>query len=103
RQAFNVADAQTAKELSHLLGVATVKVDSEGRSASFPFSLLPHSIHRGVIDIARPLMTEDEIMAMPARKQLIFVQGMRPIFASKLRYFDWWEWRFWGKWDKWQG
>ena len=30
-------------------------------------------------------------------------QGMRPIFASKLRYFDWWEWRFWGKWDKWQG
>lgn len=103
RQAFNVADAQTAKELSALLGVATVKVDSEGRSASFPFSLLPHSVHRGSVQTARPLMTEDEVMALPARKQLIFVQGLRPILANKIRYFSWWEWRFWGKWDKWRG
>ncbi|SDH90677.1 type IV secretory system conjugative DNA transfer family protein [Roseospirillum parvum] len=103
RQAFNVADAQTAKELSTLLGVSTVKVDTQGRSASFPFSLLPHSVHRGMMQTARPLMTEDEVMALSGRKQLLFIQGMRPILASKLRYFDWWEWRFWGKWDRWQG
>lgn len=103
RQAFNVADAQTAKELSALLGVSTVTVDSEGRSAAFPFSLLPHSVHKGTMQTARPLMTEDEVMALPTRKQLIFVQGMRPILANKLRYFDLTEWRFWGKWDKWRG
>lgn len=103
RQAFNVADSETARELSALLGVATVRVDSEGRSAAFPFSLLPHSVHRGATETSRPLLTEDEVMTLPAQKQLIFVQGMRPILANKLRYFDWWEWRFWGKWDKWQG
>lgn len=102
RQAFNVADAQTAKELSSLLGVTTVDVETEGRSASFPFSLLPHSVHKGTMKSSRPLMTEDEVMALPAKKQLLFVQGMRPILADKIRYFDRWEWRFWGKWDKWQ-
>jgi type IV secretion system protein VirD4 len=51
---------------------------------------------------SRPLMTEDEVMALPAKKQLLFVQGMRPVLADKIRYFDRWEWRFWGKWDKWQ-
>ena len=102
RQAFNVADAQTAKELSALLGVTTVDVETEGKSASFPFSLLPHSVHRGTMKSSRPLMTEDEVMALPTKKQLLFVQGMRPILADKIRYFDRWEWSFWGKWDKWQ-
>lgn len=103
RRAFNVADSETARELSALLGVATVRVDSEGRSAAFPFSLLPHSVHRGATETSRPLLTEDEVMTLPAQKQLIFVQGMRPILANKLRYFDWWERLFWGKWDTWQG
>lgn len=102
RQAFNVADEQTAKELSAMLGVTTVKTESEGQSASFPFSILPHSVHRGTMLASRPLMTADEVMALSGNKQLIFIQGMRPILARKIRYFDWTEWRFWGKWDKWQ-
>ena len=102
RQAFNVADAQTAKELSSLLGVTTVDVETEGRSASFPFSLLPHSVHKSTMKSSRPLMTEDEVMALPARKQLLFVQEVRPIPANKIRYLDRWERRFWGKCDKWQ-
>lgn len=101
RQAFNVSDAQTSKELSAMLGVTTVRVKTEGHTAPFPVSLLPYSMHRGTALTSRPLMTEDEVMALGDRKQLIFVQGMRPILASKIRYFDWWEWRFWGRWDKW--
>jgi hypothetical protein len=86
-----------------MLGVTTVKTESEGQSASFPFSILPHSVHRGTMLASRPLMTADEVMALSGNKQLIFIQGMRPILAKKIRYFDWTEWRFWGKWDKWQG
>jgi len=48
--------------LSTLLGVSTVTVDSEGRSAAFPFSLLPHIAHGGPMQTARPLMTEEEVM-----------------------------------------
>lgn len=101
RQAFNVADAQTAKELSTMLGVATVPVQSEGTSAVVPLTMLPHSVHRGRSVTSRPLMTEDEVMAMGTRDQLIFVQGLRPILAQRIRYFDWWEWRFWRRWDHW--
>lgn len=103
RQAFNVADEQTAKELAGMLGVTTVKTDTKGQSAPFPFSILPHSVHRGTMLASRPLMTPDEVMALPGHQQLIFVQGMRPILATKIRYFSWLEWRFWGKWDRWQG
>lgn len=100
RQAFNVADHQTAKELSQMLGVKTEKVDTEGRSAAFPLSLLPHSVHRGHSLSARPLLTEDEIMALPNGAQIIFVQGLRPILADKIRYFSPREWRYWGRWDR---
>ncbi|MBM4073576.1 MAG: hypothetical protein FJ271_32345 [Planctomycetes bacterium] len=63
-QASNVADEQTARELSAMLGVTTVKTESEGQSASFPFSILPHSVHRGAVLASQLLMTADEVMAL---------------------------------------
>jgi len=37
-------------------------------------------------------MTTGEILAMDAKKQLLFVQGLPAFCARKIRYFDWWEW-----------
>jgi type IV secretion system protein VirD4 len=88
RQAFNVTDHATAAELSNMLGVTTIATQSYGRSTQGALRLLPtgFSLHHG--EVARKLMTPDEIMAMPADRQLIFLQSCRPILARKIRWFD---------------
>ncbi|MBB5590424.1 hypothetical protein GGD52_005057 [Agrobacterium tumefaciens] len=35
----------------------------------------------------RPLLTPDEVRNLPAKGQLLFLAGQRPIFADKLAYF----------------
>jgi hypothetical protein len=57
-----------------------------GRLARF---LEPSSFSAGQSDGARPLMTPDEIMTMSQDDQLIFVQGLRGIRATKLRFYSW--------------
>jgi len=37
---------------------------------------------------ARDLLTADEVAAMPEGKQIILVQGLRPLMADKVRYFE---------------
>jgi type IV secretion system protein VirD4 len=44
-------------------------------------------------------MTPDEVMRMPNDAQIIFVQGVKPIVAEKIRYFA--DRAFKGKFDKW--
>lgn len=93
RQAFNPQDPATARLLSDMLGVTTVTTTSEGRTAGLPFAALAGSFQMGTSHAARPLMTPDEVMRLPKDKQLIFVQGAKPILATKIRYFAWSEWR----------
>ncbi|GAB4195010.1 MAG: type IV secretory system conjugative DNA transfer family protein [Wenzhouxiangellaceae bacterium] len=92
RQAFNVQDPDTARLLSDMLGTATVKMHSAGQSSALPFRLLTAAFHSGVFEGARQLMTTGEILTMPGKQQLLFVQGLRAIKAKKIRYFDWREW-----------
>src|SRR6056297_3242398 len=92
RQAFNVQDPETARLLSDMLGTATVRMHSKGRSAALPFRMLTAAFHSGVFEGARQLMTTGEILTMDSKQQLLFVQGVRAIRARKIRYFDWWEW-----------
>ncbi|MFN4163105.1 MAG: type IV secretory system conjugative DNA transfer family protein [Ferrovibrio sp.] len=86
RQAFGVSDYETAKELSAMLGQRTMKVSNKSRSGDWLMPL-PEHVSRQSSQIARPLLTPDEIMTMPQDSQLIFVQACRPIPAKKLRYF----------------
>lgn len=88
RQAFNVTDVATAKELSDMLGTKTIGVRSDGRSSHGPLNMLPTSFSINEGETARALMTPDEIMTMPADRQLIFVQSCHPILAKKIRWFD---------------
>lgn len=93
RQAFNVQDPATAKLLSDMLGVATIRMQSQGRSGPLPFRLLSAAFHTGIVEGARQLMTTGEILSMDPGRQLLFMQGMPPIRARKIRYFERREWR----------
>ena len=95
RQAFGVADVQTARELSAMLGNRTIEVTSQGSSQDLPVALVPDSFSRHVNETGRALMTPDEVMTMPAHQQLIFVQACAPIRALKVRY--WKEAKFKGR------
>lgn len=93
RQAFNVQDPVTAKMLSDMLGTKTVRARSSGSTSPLPISMFGTSFSAGQSDGARPLMTPDEIMTMSQDDQLIFVQGLRGIRATKLRFYSWRELR----------
>ena len=39
-------------------------------------------------DTARPLLTPDEILRLPAADALVFVAGHPPIYGRKIRYYE---------------
>ena len=47
--------------------------------------------------MGRPLLSPDEVMLLPDNRELLFVNGCKPILAEKVRYFT--ERRFRGRWD----
>lgn len=77
--AFTPNKLQTAQELSKLAGDTTVRhahrtVSSGGASTSEP-------------EIARPLMTADEVRRMGADEVLIYTRGQPAIRAQQLQYY----------------
>jgi type IV secretion system protein VirD4 len=93
RQAFNVQDPATARLLSDMLGTATVRVASHGRTSPLPVRLLSHVFHSSSFEAARQLMTPDEILSQKRETQLLFVEGLRGFAAHKIRYFELCEFR----------
>ncbi len=76
--AFTPNKMQTAQELSKLAGDTSVRhshrtISSAGASTSEP-------------EVARPLMTPDEVRRMPADEVLIFARGRSAIRAQQLQY-----------------
>ena len=79
RVAFTPNRIETARWISAMAGEATVRhshrtVSSSGASTSEP-------------EIARPMMTPDEVMRMNENDALIFTSGHPAIRATKLLYF----------------
>ena len=72
-QAFNVNDLETARWISSMLGADTeVYGGGPGRDES---------------RVARPLLTPDEVLNLPAEGALLLPQEGRPILARKVRYY----------------
>ena len=80
RVAFAPNKIETARLVSEMAGVATVRHERRTRSASGTSVSEPA--------MQRPLLTPDEAMRLPDDAALIFVAGHPPIYASKLRYFE---------------
>lgn len=83
-QVFGVNDHESARLVSDLLGQETVLFQTMSRALDAEKSGLSFSEQRA----ARTLMTPDEVRNMPARAQLLFVSGQRPIIAGKLVYYS---------------
>ena len=82
-QVFGVNDHDSARLVSDLLGQETVvfqtmshALDSEKSGLSFSDQ------HTG-----RALLTPDEVRNLPQSRELLFLAGLRPIVANKLRYY----------------
>jgi type IV secretion system protein VirD4 len=80
-QTFGTADPGTADYIGRMLGHRTVTIRSENAS-----------LDRGGSDsymrTSRPLMMADEILRLPLDRQILLMQGIRPVLADKVRYYE---------------
>ena len=72
----------TARTLSDTLGEKTIHSFSKSSTGKMGGGSTSTS------EIARKLMTPDEVRRMPADRELVFVAGHRPIYGKKLRYYE---------------
>jgi type IV secretion system protein VirD4 len=87
RVAFATNDERTARRISDALGVATEQRAMRNYAGH---RLAPWLAHVMVSrqETARPLLTQGEVMQLPADDELVLVSGMAPIRAKKVRYYE---------------
>ena len=84
---FAPKDIEEAEELSRELGTTTVKVKSWSRPAFFSATGRRQETVT-VSEQRRPLMLAQEVRDMGPEKELIFMDGIRPILARKIKYYE---------------
>ncbi|MBL27244.1 MAG: hypothetical protein CMM50_06820 [Rhodospirillaceae bacterium] len=110
RQFFGVRDYETARLVSDMLGTETLEYDDVLQQEAArrqkretvervmrgddPFAAAHDYAHfrrnaEHRTKQARPLMTPDEILAMPEDRQILFISGkdLKPVYANKYPYF----------------
>ena len=87
RVAFATNDERTARRISDALGQATEQRAMRNYAGH---RLAPWLAHVMVSrqETARPLLTQGEVMQLPATDELVMVAGLAPIRAAKLRYYE---------------
>ena len=83
-QVFGVNDHDSARLVSDLLGQETVVFRHGGRALDSEKTGISYAEQH----VARPLLTPDEVRNLPAKTELLFLAGQRPIVATKLRYYS---------------
>jgi type IV secretion system protein VirD4 len=79
RVAFTPNKIETARLLSEMAGIATVRHQHRTRSASHVSVSEPEN--------QRPLLTADEAMRLAADAALVFVSGSPAIYGTRIRYY----------------
>jgi len=79
---LGVRDNFTAEQISKMLGTTTVKTSNQSQTRGNSGG----SQSEGSNYAARPLMTQDELLAMPAERCLAVVGGMNPVRLEKVSY-----------------
>jgi len=87
RVAFATNDERTARRISDALGQATEQRAMRNYAGH---RLAPWLAHVMVSrqETARPLLTQGEVMQLPAADEVVMVAGLAPIRAKKLRYYE---------------
>ncbi|PTE06580.1 type IV secretory system conjugative DNA transfer family protein [Mesorhizobium helmanticense] len=78
-------DQATADYASRALGKRTIRYQSESRTIEL-FGLPRRTKVEQIRE--RDLMMPQEVRQMPERKMILLVEGQRPIFGDKLRFFE---------------
>ena len=88
RIVFAPKEFSDAKEVSDDLGFATIKVKSHSRPSAFSLeSKRSRSTNVNISDHARALLLAQEVKEIGVKTALIFMENVRPIRCSKIRYF----------------
>lgn len=87
RVAFANNDDQTARRLSDLMGEQTLIKEQTSISGS-RFAMVKPSSSVSSIQFGRPLLLPAEINRLPREQEIILINGMFPILANKIRYYD---------------
>ena len=75
------SNLQQAKELSEIMGDKTIREHNQSGKGLADKSTSESKI-------SRKLMNPDEIMRMSKKKELVMVQGAKPILAKKIQWFN---------------
>jgi type IV secretion system protein VirD4 len=84
--AFAPADLETAELLSRLLGPTTVHLARRAVNNA-PLALGPRRQTLTQHELARPLLTAEEVRRLPEGEALLFAAGHAPIRARRLPYY----------------
>jgi type IV secretion system protein VirD4 len=89
RIVFAPKDVADAREISDELGFTTVTTRSLSKPALDPFSSsTSRSRSQTESQQRRALLLPQEVKELPASASIVFYEGLRPIRATKIRYFD---------------
>ena len=87
RVSFATNDERTAKRVSDALGTAT-ELKAQRNYAGHRLSPWLGHLMVSRQETARPLLTPGEVMQLPPTDELVLVSGVRPIRASKVRFYE---------------
>lgn len=87
RVAFANNDDQTARRLSDLLGEQTLTKDQTSISGG-RFAMFKRNASVSTVEFGRPLLLPSEINRLPQNQEIILVNGLYPILANKIRFYD---------------
>ena len=87
RVSFATNDERTAKRVSDALGTAT-ELKAQRNYAGHRLSPWLGHLMVSRQETARPLLTPGEVMQLSPTDELVLVSGMRPIRASKARFYE---------------
>jgi len=95
QQFFGVNDHETAKYISEMLGSATIQTrtttSGTGKSGEGVFGIggtTNRSTGISTSEIARNLLNPDEVRRLSRNALLMFVQGIPPILAERITYYQ---------------
>ena len=84
-QFFGISDNETAEEVSKLAGMSTITVTSRSRNQD---NFMDSEKTISTSETGRMLITPDEVRSSSKETLFVFAQGIRPIRAVQLAYFQ---------------
>ena len=91
QQFFGINDHETAKYISEMLGSATIEITttSQGASTGGMGIIRPGTNQsKNTAEVGRNLLNPDEVRRLNRNAMLMFVQGIPPILAERITYYQ---------------